>query len=162
MADLSDSEKLLIYLLSGDLGDSPTPYAALAAQTGLTEEEVLAAIGRFQADGLIRRFGATLWHQKSGFAANAMLVWRVEGEKGVICGEKMAALPYVSHCYLRRTLPGWPYNLYTMIHAEDRAGLSAMIDEMAALADGAEWRMLESLRELKKASLRYFPPSSTG
>ncbi len=162
MADLSEAEKRLIYLLSGDLGDSPAPYAELAAQTGFTEAEVLAAIRRFEARGLMRRFGATLRHQQSGFAANAMVVWKVADGKAALCGEKMAALPYVSHCYLRRVVPGWPYNLYTMIHAESREGISAMIEEMAALAEGAEWRRLESLREFKKASLRYFDPPPAG
>lgn len=157
---LTEADRHLIYLLSGDLGDSAAPYEQLAAQTGLSEEAVLAAIRRFQNEGLIRRFGATLWHQKSGFAANAMIVWRVAEGSVNDCGEKMAALPYVSHCYLRRVAPGWPYNLYTMIHAESRAALAGMIEEMAALAEGAEWRMLESLQEFKKASLRYFAPQS--
>ncbi len=156
MGGLSAVDKRLIYHLSGDLGDSPAPYADLAARLGLTEDEVLAAIRRFRERGLIRRFGATLWHQRSGFTANAMVVFQVEPERAGECGETLARRPYVSHCYLRRPGPGWPFNLYAMVHAESQDQLRAMVEEMAAETGAAEWRMLESLRELKKVSLRYF------
>jgi DNA-binding Lrp family transcriptional regulator len=117
---------------------------------------VLEAIGRFQAQGLIRRLGATLWHQRSGFAANSLVVFQVAPEKAPELGARLAEKPYVSHCYLRRTAPGWPFNLYAMTHAESRGELELMILEMAELVGAEQWRRLDSLRELKKASLRYF------
>lgn len=156
MTDLSPADKALIYHLSGDLGDSPAPYTALADKLGRTEADVLEAVARFQAEGLIRRLGATLWHQKSGFLANAMVVFKLPEEKADECGTQLARLPYVSHCYRRVTVPRWPFSLYAMIHAESRQELLAMVEEMAALTGAEEWRMLESLRELKKASRRYF------
>jgi DNA-binding Lrp family transcriptional regulator len=156
MGGLSTVDKRLIYYLSGDLGDSPAPYADLAARLGLTEDDVLAAIRRFRDQGLIRRFGATLWHQRSGFTANAMVVFQIAPGRAGECGEKLARRSYVSHCYLRRPTPGWPFNLYAMIHADSQTRLRAMAEEMAAETGAAEWRMLESLRELKKVSVRYF------
>ncbi len=77
MPDLAPEDKILIYHLSGDLCDSLTPYADLAEKLGWAEEEVLARLKRYQAEGLIRRFGATLWHQRSGFADNYMVVFKV-------------------------------------------------------------------------------------
>lgn len=159
-AELSATDKLLIFHLSGDLGDSPAPYAELAERLGLTEDEVLAAVRRYMETGLIRRLGATLWHQRSGFKANAMVVFEVSSEQAEDVGGRMAEKPYVSHCYLRRTAPGWPYNLYAMIHAEERGQLLAMAEELAAICRGRPWRILESLKELKKISMRYFTPES--
>jgi len=156
MPRLSPDDKLLIYHLSGDLSDSPTPFADLARQLGRTEEELLERLRSFQADELIRRFGAILWHQRSGFAANAMLVFKVDPERTEQAGQALAALPYVSHCYQRKTVPGWPFNLYAMAHAENGRALEDMIEEMRTLCGAEDWRKLESLRELKKASLRYF------
>ncbi len=161
MAELTAADKALIYHLSGDLGDSPTPYADLAARLDRTEDDVLAAIRRFQAEGLIRRFGATLWHQRSGFAANAMVVFQIARERTGEVGERLARLPYVSHCYQRRSAPGWPFNLYAMIHAESRERLLTMVEEMAAQTPAESWRMLESVKELKKASRRYFSEASS-
>ena len=156
MVELSAADKLLIFNLSGDLGESLRPYADLAAKTGRTEDEVMADIQRFKDLGLLRRLGATLWHQRSGFAANAIVVFQVAEATVEDDGARLAALPYVSHCYQRRTAPGWPFNLYAMIHAESRERLLAMAGDMADLTSAKEWRILESLRELKKASRRYF------
>lgn len=156
MIELSESDKRLIFLLSGDLGNSHAPYADLAAKAGLAEEEVLARIKSYEAEGLIRRLGATLWHQRSGFAANGMVVFNIPGDRAVECGQKLAERPQISHCYLRKTAPGWPFNLYAMTHAESREDLLKLAREMAEECRADEWRMLESIRELKKASLRYF------
>lgn len=156
MIELSAADKRLIHLLSGDLGDCIAPYADLADRAGMTEEQVLAAIERFEAEGLIRRLGATLWHQRSGFAANAMVVFNIPGDRAEECGRKLAGRSSVSHCYLRKTAPGWPFNLYAMTHAESREELLKTAREMAEDCRAGEWRMLESVRELKKASLRYF------
>jgi len=161
MVELSEADKRLIYLLSGDWGDSPAPYAALAEKAGLTEEEVLAKIKRFEGEGLIRRIGATLWHQRSGFAANGMVVFNIPGDRAEECGRKLAGRASVSHCYLRKTAPGWPFNLYAMTHAESREELLKTAREMADECRADEWRLLESVRELKKASLRYFVESHT-
>ncbi len=153
---LTTAEKKLIFYLSGDLGPGLKPYEELAQKIGWTEDEVLSAIKRFNEQGLIRRFGVTLWHQRSGFVANAMTVWQVKESEAQRAGEALAALPYVSHCYLRAVAPIWPYNLYAMIHAQSRPRLLAMVDEMKALISFEQFKILESVKELKKTSLRYF------
>jgi DNA-binding Lrp family transcriptional regulator len=153
---LTTLDKRLIFYLSGDLGPEARPYAALADKLGLTEDEVLEAVRRFQAQGWIRRFGATLAHQKSGFKANAMVAWLVKPEEIEAKGERLAGLPYVSHCYQRRTAPNWPFNLYTMIHADSPDRLGGFLAEMAEICRAEDWRVLESLQEFKKTSLRFF------
>ena len=149
-------DKKIIFHLSGDLGMSARPYAELADKLGLTEGQVLEAVRRFQAQGWIRRFGATLGHQKSGFKANAMVAWLVEPEEIEAAGARLAELPFVSHCYQRRTAPAWPFNLYTMVHADSPASLGEFLAEMVEICKASDWRVLESLKELKKTSLRFF------
>ena len=155
--ELSLDERRLINLISLDLGRSPTPYADLAAKLGWTEERTLAEVARLRAGGVIRRLGGVVVHQRAGFAANAMVVWRVEGDRLDEAGRKLAFLERVSHCYWRPGAPGWPFNLYTMVHARDQAELVEAVEEMAILAGASEWRVLTSLKELKKTSLVYFP-----
>ena len=153
---LTPLDKTIIFHLSGDLGLSTTPYAELAAKLGIEEERLLAVIRQFQNQGLVRRLGATLRHQRSGFQANAMVVWRIRPEEIQARGEALAKLHYVSHCYQRQTAPGWPFNLYTMIHAETSEHLAVFLEEMAEICQASEWRILKSLKEFKKTSLRYF------
>jgi DNA-binding Lrp family transcriptional regulator len=157
---LTETEKAVVHALSGDLPLSPRPFAEIASRLGLTEAEVIGMVRDFTGRGYIRRFGAVLVHQRSGFNANAMLVWRFGEEEVAEAGRKLASLPFVSHCYQRTEAPGWPYNLYTMIHAASRSELLNMAEEMAALTGGKDWCVLESVKELKKDSVRYFPESA--
>jgi DNA-binding Lrp family transcriptional regulator len=156
LSQLNIVEKKLIGLLSADLSLSPKPYAALADELGISEAEAIAAVSDLLDKGLIRRLGAVLAHQKSGFSANALIVWLLDESRLDRVGELFAGLPYVSHCYRRLPVSGWPYNLYTMVHALDRERLLAMVQNMAEMADPKEWRFLESLKEFKKESLRLF------
>ena len=73
--NFSDKEKAALAILQRDLPDSATPFADVAALTGLTEAEVLGLVQRLKAEGVIRRFGATLRHQKAGYGHNAMVAW---------------------------------------------------------------------------------------
>jgi DNA-binding Lrp family transcriptional regulator len=151
---LSPIERKLINLLSSNLSLTPRPYADLAEKLGISEAETIAAVHDLLHRGLIRRLGAVVAHQKSGFAANALIVWLFDKERLDQVGELFANLPYVSHCYQRRPVADWPYNLYTMIHALDRARLLAMAQNMAEQSEAEDWRILESLKEFKKDSLR--------
>ncbi|MDR1035226.1 MAG: Lrp/AsnC family transcriptional regulator [Deltaproteobacteria bacterium] len=157
---LTPVEKAVVHALSGDLPLSPRPFAEIASKVGLTEAEVVEMVRNFSERGLIRRFGAVLVHQRSGFTANAMLVWRFRESEVADAGRKLASLPYVSHCYQRAEAPGWPYNIYTMIHAGSWSEILEMAREMAMLTGGEEWTVLESLKEFKKDSIRYFPECS--
>lgn len=159
MTELEPIDKSLIYLLSGDLGEAANPYAELAEKLGISEEKVLLRVQKYSQEGLIRRLGATLWHQRSGFAANAMMVFKLPSDQVDEGGRKLAENPSVSHCYFRRTAPDWPFNLYAMVHAHSHEELKTLVQHLAEDVAAEQWRVLESLKELKKDSLRYFVPN---
>jgi hypothetical protein len=46
-----------------------------------------------------------------------------------------------------------------MVHARGSEELEARVESMASLAEAEDWRVLTSLKELKKSSLEYFPDS---
>jgi len=153
----TETQKRVLALAGADLPDSPTPYADIAAQAGCTEAEVLELIAGLKADGVIRRFGATLRHQKAGYGHNAMVAWRVDDpEEALRVGEIMAARPEISHCYIRRTYPQWKYNLYTMIHGKNPGDTARVVEELARGTGVSDTQTLASVRELKKTSMRYF------
>ena len=156
---LGEEDRPLIRLLSLDLGGSAAPYAELAVQLGWSEERVIERIREFFDLGVIRRMAGVLVHQKSGYTANAMIVWKIEPSRLDEIGEAFGKLSFVSHCYFRPGVPGWPYNLYTMVHAHGSEELEEMVESMAVISGGAEREALASLKELKKSSLEYFPES---
>ena len=153
---LTDLDKKVIAAIQQSMPITERPYRELAAQAGITEEEMLATLRSLSTRGVIRRFGATLRHQRTGYTANAMAAWRVEEERIDAVGRTMAGFRQVSHCYRRNPAPAWPYNLYTMIHAEDVAACRATARQMAQAAAVADYTLLFSREELKKTSMVYF------
>ena len=153
---LTDLEKNIVKAIQGDLPIRPAPYREIAETLGISEELLLDTLQRLCDRGVIRRFGATLRHQKSGFTANAMVAWCVEEERSDQVGQIFAAFKEVSHCYHRKPTRDWPYNLYTMVHAGDEAECRETAARMAEQAAVTEYELLFSREELKKTSMRYF------
>jgi DNA-binding Lrp family transcriptional regulator len=154
---LTEIEKKVIASIQGDIPIVSRPYQVLAEAIGIPEETFIETLDRLTERGVIRRFGATLRHQKSGYQANAMTAWQVEEERIEAVGKIMASFRAVSHCYRRDPADGWPYNLYTMIHGKSEADCRETARKMAEKAGVETYQLLFSRRELKKISMTYFP-----
>ena len=153
---LTELEKKIIAAIQGDLSVESRPYRHIARQLGVTEKKLLEILADLCRRGVIRRFGATLRHQKSGFAANAMVAWQVDEHRLEEVGPIMASFKAVSHCYRRSPTDDWPYNLYTMVHANDEGACRDTARQMARKAGVDKYSLLFSRRELKKTSMQYF------
>jgi siroheme decarboxylase len=153
---LTELEKKIIAAIQGDMPIVARPYAEIAAQLGIEEARLLEVLSDLSSRGVMRRFGATLRHQKSGFTANAMTAWQVEEQDIEVVGRTMAEFKEVSHCYRRDPTPQWPYNLYTMIHGKDEAACRRAADKMAQKTGVQKYKLLFSQREFKKTSMKYF------
>lgn len=153
---VDDQEKALIRLLQGDLSGTLTPFSDIATELAWGEGAVLDRTLKLLEAGIIRRFGSVLRHQRVGFTANAMGVWKVPDEKAEGIGKVMASFREVSHCYQRPTLPNWPYNLFTMIHGRSAEACHEVMERISKTTGIREHDMLFSQRELKKSSMQYF------
>lgn len=149
-------DKLIIARLQGDLPLEPRPFAGLAAELGISEAQVVQRIARLERDKIMRRFGATLRHQQSGFPANVMVAWRVDQARVDEVGEKLASFRRVSHCYWRRPCADFPYNVFSMVHGKSEDECRELVEEMAGAVGGIEHELLFSLEELKKTSMQYY------
>lgn len=154
--NFSDLDRDILRRVQGSLPDSATPYADIARAAGTSQDYVLDLLTRLRDTGAIRRFGATLKHQKAGYAANVMVAWYVPEEDVDRVGGVMAKRPEISHCYHRVNCLDWPYNLYTMVHGRSEADCQAVVDALSAETGLTDYAMLFSRRELKKVSMRYF------
>jgi DNA-binding Lrp family transcriptional regulator len=133
------------------------PYDAIAASLGVEPRVVIERLGAMLASGAIRRIGVVPNHYRLGWTANGMSVWDVDDARVDALGDKVGALPGVTHCYRRpRRLPAWPYNLFAMVHGRTRAEVEAQVADIAALlGDAARANdVLYSTRILKKTGLR--------
>lgn len=153
---ITDLEKKVIALLQTDIPVVQRPFRQMAEKIGITEDQFLEVLTRLNQRGIIRRFGATLKHQKSGFKANAMVAWNVDETKVEQVGTAMAEFDEITHCYRRNPAPGWPYNLYTMVHAGTEPECLALVEKIAATVGESDYTLLFSRKELKKTSMKYF------
>ena len=157
---LSDLEKRVILSLQRDLDITARPFQELAQQVGVTEEEFLAAVRSLVGQGYIRRFGATLRHQLSGYAANALVTWVVPPGDLQRVGKLLSRHQAVTHCYHREPAPGWPYNLYSMLHGKNPGDIEVLAANLAAEVGIPDYEILFSDMELKKTTMRYFREES--
>ncbi|MBU0973122.1 MAG: Lrp/AsnC family transcriptional regulator [Proteobacteria bacterium] len=153
---LTDLEKKIIALLQTDIPVVKRPFLEMAEQIGISEELFLKVLGDLNDQGIIRRFGATIKHQKSGFNANAMVAWRVDEDKVEKTGNIMSTFDEITHCYRRDPAPGWEYNLYTMVHASDEEACYAIVKQISNAVGETNYTLLFSRQELKKTSMKYF------
>ncbi len=153
---LTELEKKIIASIQEDIPIISRPYLEISKKLKISEETLLKTLKDLCDRGVIRRFGATIRHQKSGFAANAMVAWIVDEKRIEEVGEKMSSFKEVSHCYRRNPTDEWPYNLYTMVHANNEDACREIARTMSSETRVENYKLLFSRRELKKTSMKYF------
>ena len=156
--DVATLDRAILRATQAGLPRVPRPYHAVAQAVGVAPEVVIARLRAMLASGAIRRVGVVPNHYRLGWTANGMSVWDVDDARVDELGERIGALPGVSHCYRRpRRLPQWRYNLFAMVHGRERAECETQVDEIAAvLGDAARaHEVLYSTRVLKKTGLRF-------
>ncbi len=154
--DLTPRHIEVIQELQKDIPVTSEPFREATRRLGMTYEEFFAIAHELKDAGVMRRFATILNHRRAGFSANAMSVWSVPEAEGEKYGKMLAEFSAVSHCYLRPSYPGWPYNLFAMVHARTQEACDTLIEEMAAETGLTEYSKLYSTREFKKQRLVYF------
>jgi len=138
------------------------PYLTLARELGLTEDQVMQTITDWQNDGLIKRFGLVVKHHTLGYKANAMVVWDIPADKVDEVGELLSLCDAVTLCYQRpRQLPEWNYNLFSMIHGQDR---DTVLQQLADIIEqnglsGFQYDVLFSYKLFKQCGGQYVQAS---
>jgi DNA-binding Lrp family transcriptional regulator len=151
-----ETDIAVIRALQGDMPVVEEPYAAAAAELGMTQEQLLDHLAGMQERGLLRRVAAILYHRRAGFSANGMGVWKVPDEQIYDIGCRMASVRGISHCYQRPTYEDWPYSVFTMAHGRSKEECDAVLDAIAEQTGIHERATLYSSTEFKKIRLLYF------
>jgi siroheme decarboxylase len=154
--ELSELDVAVIRAAQGPMDVCEEPYAAAAAELGLTQRALLEHLESMRERRALRRVAAILFHRRAGFSANGMGVWRVPDERIMEIGPRMAAFRGISHCYQRPTYPDWPYSVFTMAHGRSKQECDAILDSIAEQTGIEDRRTLYSSTEFKKIRLLYF------
>ncbi len=153
----TETEQAILRIVQKNLPDSATPYADIAQSVGCSEEEVLCLLQKLKDEGAIRRFGASIKHQKTGWNYNAMVAWQVSEADADAFGAIAAQHAHISHCYFRpSSAADWPYTLYTMTHGRSEEECQQTIAEIQKATGVSVYAVLDSIQEYKKISMTYF------
>lgn len=150
---LRPDDRPIMQALAAGLPLVPRPFAELAEKLGRSEEDVLERIDRLLQARLLTRAGVIVRHRALGWLSNAMVVWQVPEEGIEAAGSALAALPGITLCYQRRTVPGvWSFPLFSMIHARSRAEAGKVLRAAADLPElaGVHHEALFSVRCFKQ------------
>ncbi|MBM3567371.1 MAG: Lrp/AsnC family transcriptional regulator [Alphaproteobacteria bacterium] len=157
MSALDPIDRRLVVETQAGLPLVAEPYAELGRRLGISADAVMTRLERLAASGAIRRIGVIPNHYALGYRANAMTVWDVDDRAVSELGKLVGGMACVTHCYRRpRRPPLWPYNLFAMVHARDRAEVDGMTVAIGRVLGGhaRAHDVLYSTRILKKTGLR--------
>jgi DNA-binding Lrp family transcriptional regulator len=154
---LSVIDRAVINALQQDLPLEEKPFDLLSAGISMEADMFLWYCRGLLRRGIMRRFSASINHNKLGYAANVMACWKVPPDMVDSAGNRVASFPEVSHCYERQTSSLWPYNLFSMVHADEKENCMAVIDKISIEAglDRNAMVLLFSTAEMKKTRITY-------
>jgi DNA-binding Lrp family transcriptional regulator len=156
-------DRALLFRLEQGVPLTEEPFAAVAEELGIPEDEVLKRLRALSDNGIIRRFAARINHRNAGIIVNAMVGWRASAEQVERSAAIMARCPEVTHCYERAVVPGrWEYNLFTVLHGRHPAEVDRCIARLAGATGLDDYIVLVSTRELKRAPAGRLAPRTEG
>jgi DNA-binding Lrp family transcriptional regulator len=151
---LSEAEKQILSKLEDDLDVISEPFGLLCSE-GLEIEKVLSIIQGLIDKGVIRRIAAVVDHRKLGFVANILFCSKVPADKIVEAGKALARFGMVSHCYQRKPIEKWPYNLYAMMHGRSMGEIQHLINRFVEAQRIDSFELLPTMAELKKERVKH-------
>ncbi len=157
--DISNSiAERLVSVIQGGLPLVSRPYQKIAEQIGISESDCIQRLQNWIDNGTISRMGVVVRHRELGYRANAMVVWDIADEQVSRIGSRFAESDFINLCYQRpRHLPQWRYNLFCMIHGQDRQEVLERVEQLAAqcLDANPTYEVLFSCRRFKQRGARY-------
>ena len=152
--ELKKKEKQILWKLENDLDVISEPFDFLCSE-GLETEGVLRIIQELIDKGVIRRIAAIVDHRKLGFVANILFCSEVPQSRIVEAGKALARFGIVSHCYERKTVEDWPYNLFAMMHGKSMGEIQHVINKFTESERIDSFELLPTAAELKKQPVKH-------
>ena len=124
---IDDIDRDILNQIQSDFPITPRPYLTIAAELGLTEDEVLKRVFRLKESGIIRRIGGNFTPEKLGFVST-LCAAKVPEEKISQFAEVVNRYPGVTHNYRREN----KYNIWFTFIAPSMAEINTSLEQIAA------------------------------
>lgn len=120
-------DRLLVNGLQGGFPLVPRPFAAVAAELGLDEADVIARLGRLTESGVLSRFGPMFDAERMGGAV-CLCAMAVPADRFESVAGQVDALPEVAHNYERDHV----LNMWFVLATETPDGIVAAAERIEA------------------------------
>ncbi len=143
---LDTVDKRLLNLMQGDFRIANRPYAHVATQAGITEDEALARVQRLLDERIIRQVTPIFDTRALGYSS-MLVAAKVDPENPWRAANVINEHPGVSHNYLRNH----EFNIWFTIATEPGSpvGLEATLERLGELAGAESIRQLPTLKLFK-------------
>ncbi|MCW3491145.1 siroheme decarboxylase subunit alpha [Dethiobacter alkaliphilus] len=143
-ANLSGADREILNILQSRYPLVSRPYAAIAQEVGLTEEEVMKRVATLKESGLVRRIGGIFDSQKMGFSST-LVALKVQKDKTDAVAEAVSAYPGVTHNYQR----AHEFNVWFTLVTRSEEELQKTLNEIMDLDGVVKLRNLPALNLFK-------------
>jgi DNA-binding Lrp family transcriptional regulator len=143
---LDDLDKRLLNLMQGRFPIAPRPYATVAAEAGITEDEAIARVQHLLDERIIRQVTPIFDTRALGYSS-MLVAAKVDPENPWRAAQVINEHPGVSHNYLRNH----DFNIWFTIATEPGSplGLDRTLDVLGQLAGAESIRQLPTLKLFK-------------
>jgi DNA-binding Lrp family transcriptional regulator len=143
---LDELDKRLLNLMQGSFPIVERPYAAVAGQAGVTEDEAIARVQRLLRERIIRQVTPIFDTRALGYSS-MLVAAKVDPENPWRAANIINAHPGVSHNYLRNH----EFNIWFTIATEPDSplGLEQTLEVLGELAGAESIRQLPTLKLFK-------------
>jgi DNA-binding Lrp family transcriptional regulator len=132
------------------------PFAEIAKETGISQDEVIARLNELISVGVIKRLGISVNQRKIGIVANAVVAWKVPQDQVKRVGTMLSEYKEITHCYERVTVPGkWECNLFTVIHSYNRESVEETARMMSEAVGISDYLVMFSNEQFKRTSVMH-------
>lgn len=153
---LTNLELNVARMIQGDIDLSHRPFLVIGDSIGTHEDDIITTVKGMISNGFIRKFGAILRHREAGYERNFMIIWAVPAKQVEEVGNRMAAIPEITHCYERTPPFLGLFNLFTMVHLKANEKDDDFLNMLSDTAGSVDRLVLASTEEFKKVSMGYF------
>jgi len=152
--ELDETDRGILRITQQSISFIETPFKEIAEKVGTSEADVVAKLERLFQHGIIKRIGISVNQRTLGIIANAVVVWKVAGDRVEEIGRMLASYDAVTHCYERRSVPGrWEHNMFAVLHGYDRESVENCAKKLSRAIGIDECRVLFSNEQFKRTSL---------
>ncbi len=144
-------KKIIIYF-SKDIPLSKDLYKDISKNLHIEEKELIERLKNLKEKKMLKRIAPVMRHEKSGYTANAMAVWKGSKDQLKKATDLAKSFKNISHIYEREVCMNWPYNLYTMIHGQSKEEVEKIINYLSNKLKIKEFKVLYTEKEHKKIS----------